>query len=119
MGGAGTLIKEVEAMEKKLQQLQKTIEEVLTLAYDKAVRTQKRDVEVYVPLPYLPPSPPYKSRVVDSQFGQVRIFTMASKKGGWVIRVKFPQEAITFNPPLKRREAEEILKRFSQTTKGG
>jgi len=75
------------------------------------VRQEKREVSVHIPIPFIPPCEPYKVWIVEHEaFGKVRVFIRLSRRGGWVAIVKFPQEAITFNPVL-RREAMEKLKK--------
>ena len=107
----GTLLLRRCAMEKKLSQFQKTFGEVISLAYEKAVRLEKSKVSLYIPLPYLPPCPPHKATEVETtDFGKVRFYVMAAKSGGWIIQVKFPSWVIAFNPPIAREEAEKLKK---------
>jgi len=113
MGGAGTLIKEVKNMVIR----EKTLAEVLSLGLYKASKTQKRRVKVYIPARFLPPTPPYKMVSVDSEYGRVKVYTQPHERGGWVIFLTFPPDAVVFNPVLRGEAARELMEKLEKLQK--
>jgi hypothetical protein len=108
VGLAGTKPKGGEAM--KLRE--KSMQEILTLAYYKASRQGKREVSVFIPLPYLPPCEPYRVVEVEEKFGKVKVFVRTAKQGGWVATVRFPREV--FNPVLPEEKGRELLEKLQK-----
>jgi hypothetical protein len=101
-----------------MKNLEKSVQEIITLGYEKALRKGRRNVVVFIPLPYLPPVRPYKAQVVEVRLGEetykVRLFTEASKEGGWVVRINFPREILSFNPVLPKGEGQKLLEKLMQ-----
>ena len=102
-------------MKKKLQ---KTLQEVVSLGYEKALRKGQRRVSVFIPLPFIPPCRPYKTEVAEIRMGQetfkVRLFVEAAPQGGWIVRMHFPAEILSFNPALPLGEGKKLLEKLQK-----
>ncbi len=105
-------------MEKKMQRLQKTIQEVVSLGYEKAIRKGQRKVAVFIPLPFIPPCRPYKAEVAEIKIGQktlkVMLFVEAAPQGGWIVRMQFPAEILSFNPVLDPEVGKKLLEKLQK-----
>jgi len=102
-------------MEKRLQ---KTLQEIITLGYEKALRKGQRRVSVFIPLPFIPPCRPYKTEVAEIRIGQetfkVRLFVEAAPQGGWKVKMQFPAEILSFNPVLSSEVGRTLLEKLQK-----
>jgi len=101
-----------------MKKLQKTLQEVVSLGYEKALRKGQRRVSVFIPLPFIPPCRPYKTEVAEIRMGQetfkVRLFVEAAPQGGWIVKMQFPAEILSFNPALPPGEGKKLLEKLQK-----
>jgi len=109
MWSVGEKLKGGVVMEKLRE---KTVEEILLLAtYKLAKQGGGKKTRVFVPFPFIPPVPPYRTvRVQTEDYGEVKLFARPGRSGGWVIEVQFPSPVEVFNPALRAEDGKKLLK---------
>jgi hypothetical protein len=93
---------------------EKTLAEVLALGVYKAIKSQKRRVRVFIPSSFIPPTQPYRTVIVETEYGRVKIFTHPSQDGGWVVHLTFPPETVIFNPVLSGEAAKKLREKLQK-----
>jgi hypothetical protein len=86
--------------------------EIIAAAAHKVARTGRSKVKVYVPPPFIPDFPIYRTTRDDSPYGPVKVFVKPHTNGGWEIFVSFLEDRIP-NPVLPEDVAKALLKKIA------
>jgi len=88
----------------------KSMAEIIAAAAYKRAKTGRSKVKIYVPPPFIPDFPIYRTTKTESPYGRVKVYVQPSLSGGWEIFVSFLEESLP-NPALPKEVAEKLLKK--------